>query len=51
MKDKICISIDRETLLQIKEKVREGIFRNKSHAIEFAINKILGASYKNGYNL
>lgn len=41
MKHKICVSIDRETLTLIKERIREGIFRNKSHAIEFAVNRIL----------
>lgn len=41
MKEKICISMDTETLLSIKEKVKRGIFRNKSHAIEFAVNEIL----------
>lgn len=41
MKEKICISIDTETLLQIKEKVREGTFRNKSHAFEFAVKKLV----------
>ncbi|MBI4983243.1 hypothetical protein HZC32_01190 [Candidatus Woesearchaeota archaeon] len=47
MKQKICISIDTETLFQIKERVREGTFRNKSHAIEFAVNKILKGGQKN----
>lgn len=47
MKEKICISMDSATLLKIKEKVREGTFRNKSHAIEFAIIKLLGGSQHN----
>ena len=47
MKEKICISIDSETLFKVKEKVREGTFRNKSHAIEFAISKLLGGNQRN----
>ncbi len=42
MKEKICVSIDTETLFRIKEQVSKGVFRNKSHAIEFAVNEILG---------
>jgi len=41
MKDKICISIDRETLLEVKDKLREDLFRNKSHIFEFAIKKLM----------
>ena len=39
MKHKICISVDEETLLKIKEHVRKGKFRNRSHAFEYAIQK------------
>jgi Arc/MetJ-type ribon-helix-helix transcriptional regulator len=41
MKQKISITIEKETLEQIDETIKEGIFRNKSHAIEFSLNKIL----------
>jgi hypothetical protein len=41
MKEKICISIERETLLEVKEKLREDHFRNKSHIFEFAIKKLM----------
>ena len=41
MKKKISISIDEETLLKIIEHVDKGKFRNKSHAIEFAVNYLL----------
>ncbi len=41
MKHKISISVDEETLLKIKEAMREGRFRNKSHAFEYAIHEIL----------
>lgn len=40
MKAKISITIDKETLKKIEEHVARGIFRNKSHAVEFALNKI-----------
>lgn len=45
MKHRISITIDEETLLDIFEKLRnsrkEGSFRNKSHLVEYAINKFL----------
>ena len=41
MKDKICISVERKTLLEIKDKLREGQFRNKSHMFEFAVKKMM----------
>ena len=37
MKHKICISVDEETLLKIRKGVREGRYRNRSHAFEYAI--------------
>jgi Arc/MetJ-type ribon-helix-helix transcriptional regulator len=42
MKHKICISIDEQTILKVREGIRKGIFRNKSHAFEFAVNLLLG---------
>jgi Arc/MetJ-type ribon-helix-helix transcriptional regulator len=39
MKHKICISVNEETLLKIKEQVRNGKYRNRSHAFEYAIQK------------
>ncbi len=41
MKQKISISIEEDTIKQIEEKVEEGTYRNKSHMIEFAVNKLL----------
>jgi len=41
MKQKISISIEKETVNKIKKKVAEGIFRNKSHAVEFAVRKLM----------
>jgi Arc/MetJ-type ribon-helix-helix transcriptional regulator len=39
MKHKICISVDEETLLKIREHIRNGRYRNRSHAFEYAIQK------------
>ncbi len=41
MKQKVSISIEEGTISQIEKKVAEGIFRNKSHLVEFAVNKLL----------
>ena len=41
MKHKISISVDEDTILKIREGIRKGLFRNKSHAFEFAINEVL----------
>ncbi len=39
MKHKICICVDEETLLKVREKIHSGRFRNRSHAFEYAIQK------------
>ena len=39
MKYKICISVDEETILKVRESIRKGIYRNTSHAFEAAFNK------------
>lgn len=41
MKHKISISVDEETILRVREAIRQKTFRNKSHAFEFAVNKVL----------
>ncbi len=41
MKVKLSITLDNETLKLIDEHVNSQRFRNKSHAIEFAIRKLL----------
>jgi len=41
MKYKISISVDEETILKIREGMRKGLFRNKSHAFEYAIHEVL----------
>ncbi len=40
MKVKLSISLDEETIQKIEEQIEKGIFRNKSHAVEFALNKL-----------
>ncbi len=40
MKTKISISIEEETLRQIEEFAKQNTFRNKSHVIEFAVQKL-----------
>ncbi len=41
MKVKVSISIDENTIKQVEEKLQNGAFRNKSHFVEFAVNKLL----------
>nr|MCK4929753.1 hypothetical protein [Nanoarchaeota archaeon] len=41
MKIKLSISVDEDTALKVMENIRKGRFRNKSHAFEYSINKLL----------
>ena len=41
MKKKLSISIEEETIQDLEERVSTGLFRNKSHIIEFAVSKLL----------
>ncbi len=41
MKHKLSITMDEETIIKIREAIREGSFRNKSHAIEYAVKRLL----------
>ncbi len=43
-KHQICITVDEETLLKAKERLRDGVFRNKSHFFEFAAKRLLEES-------
>ncbi len=40
MKVKLSVSVDENTLDIIQEHIRKGKFRNRSHAFEYAINRI-----------
>ena len=41
MKQKLSISIDKETIEKLNSYISEGSFRNKSHVVEFALNKFM----------
>lgn len=41
MKQKLSITIEEETIKKLSEVVREGRFRNKSHIVEYSLNKLL----------
>ena len=41
MKKKVSVSIEEKTIDKLEDYVIEGSFRNKSHLIEFALNKFL----------
>ena len=41
MKQKLSITIDEEKVRKVNEILKEGLFRNKSHVLEFALIKFL----------
>ncbi|MDP3639708.1 MAG: ribbon-helix-helix protein, CopG family [Nanoarchaeota archaeon] len=41
MKLKVSISMDEETLRRVEARIKGGIFRNKSHFIELATQRML----------
>ena len=41
MKQKLSITVDEATIKLIERTIKEGLFRNKSHVVEFSLNKIL----------
>jgi Arc/MetJ-type ribon-helix-helix transcriptional regulator len=41
MKHRVSISIGEETLLKVFEEIRNGRFRNRSHAVEYALQMVL----------
>ena len=46
MKKKISISIEEESDEKLEDYVEDGRFRNKSHVIEFALNKFMNENGK-----
>ncbi|MBS3157391.1 hypothetical protein J4442_04465 [Candidatus Woesearchaeota archaeon] len=46
MKEKISVTIDRSVLDRIIEFVEEGRFRNKSHVVEYSLNKLIKENAK-----
>ncbi len=41
MKHKLSISMEEDTILKVLDKMRDGMFRNKSHLIEHAVVQFL----------
>jgi len=41
MKQKLSITINKETVKDIEAKLADGFFRNKSHLIEYAVRELL----------
>ena len=41
MKSKISITIDKEILNLIEDKINSGKFRNRSHVIEYGVKKLI----------
>jgi len=41
MKQKISVSIEKETVALVERFVREGRFRNISHALEYGFNQLV----------
>ena len=42
MKEKVSISLNRETVKNVDKRLADGKFRNRSHFIEYAVRKMLG---------
>lgn len=40
-KFKVCIAVDEKTLLAVRESIRSGKYRNRSHAFEQAMREVL----------
>lgn len=41
MKQKLSVTIDEEKVKKIERIIEEGKFRNKSHILEYSLNKFL----------
>lgn len=46
MKQKLSITIGKEKIKELERFIQEGKFRNKSHAIEYSIDKFLKGEEK-----
>jgi metal-responsive CopG/Arc/MetJ family transcriptional regulator len=46
-KERITISIDRELLVWLDQKVQERIFANRSHGFEFLLSRSMGGKGAN----
>jgi len=47
MKERITITIDKELLRWLNEKIEQKIFASRSHALEFLISQKMGRSKMN----
>ena len=41
VKSATCITLDRKVLKWIEEKVDEGVFASRSHAVEYAVRQLM----------
>ena len=48
MKRKTSVALEEETLATMRELVRNGLFRNKSHVMEYAVKKLISEVGKDG---
>ncbi len=44
MKQKMSVSIEGKTIKKVEDKLKEGLFRSKSHIVEYSLNKFLEES-------
>jgi Arc/MetJ-type ribon-helix-helix transcriptional regulator len=42
MKEKLSITVEKETIELLEKLIEEGRFRNKSHALEYSLKKAIG---------
>jgi len=40
MKRKLSVTVDEEALERLAEAIKDGSFRNKSHVVEYSLNKL-----------
>ena len=41
MKEKLTITVESEVVKQIEDRLKDGLFRNKSHVVEYALRRFL----------
>lgn len=47
MKQQISITLEEEKIEQMEELLKDGLFRNKSHILEYSLSKFLKEINKN----
>jgi len=48
MKYKLSVTIDEDVVLNLQELLRDDMFRNKSHIVEYALKKMIRENKKDG---